>query len=97
MTDSAKDFLYEQLSALGVYFIPSATNFVLIDAGESARFIAEELKGRHRILVRQADGFGFVNHLRVTVGTIADMRRVVNALKDLIGVRSDCNRRAAHG
>jgi histidinol-phosphate aminotransferase len=97
MTDSAKDFLYEQLSALGVYFSPSATNFVLIDAGESARFIAEELKGRHRILVRQADGFGFVNHLRVTVGTIADMRRVVNALKDLIGVRSDCNRRAAHG
>ncbi|MNF11944.1 histidinol-phosphate aminotransferase [compost metagenome] len=65
------------------------TNFVLVDfAGQAAGKDDAEaarlfLKGRG-ILVRQMPAYGLPSCLRVTIGTEAEMREVVRALKDFL-------------
>ncbi|WP_119165248.1 histidinol-phosphate transaminase [Algihabitans albus] len=70
----------EQLARLNIRAEPSEGNFLLVpfaDAPAAAAF----LKTRG-ILVRAMAAYGLPGHLRVTVGTEAEMRAVVAALKD---------------
>ncbi|MEU8925301.1 aminotransferase class I/II-fold pyridoxal phosphate-dependent enzyme [Kitasatospora sp. NPDC048545] len=76
----ARERLYRGLTELGVGYLPSQANFVLIEVpGNSAR-TAERLAEEHRIAVRDLGIFGLDRHLRVTVGTPADVDRFCRAL-----------------
>lgn len=77
--------LTEGLTALGFYVYPSHANFILARVEHPrASYLYEELK-RRRILVRYFDQRRLKDCLRITIGTDAEMDRLLVELKDLCG------------
>ena len=79
----------DKLTALGVTVTPSVGNFVLAhfsDAPErNADAVWEYLKSRG-ILARQMGGYGLPGALRITIGTGEEMKTVVDALSQFLGL-----------
>lgn len=76
-----RDLLTQGLADLGLEVVPSSTNFVLIDFGDSdaARSAFEFLRARG-IIVRPMGGYRLPSCLRVSIGIEAHMQRTVEAL-----------------
>jgi len=74
-----RDFLQRSFDALGLEFVPSCTNFVLVKVGSGkALFQALLRKG---VIVRDMDAYGLPEWIRVTVGTPEQNQRFVCELK----------------
>src|SRR5262245_22158075 len=75
-------FLRRELPALGIEHVPSAANFILVRVGNGARVYDALL--RRGVIVRPMDGYGFPEHVRVTVGTATENERFVAALRAVL-------------
>src|SRR5262249_28596922 len=75
-------FLRRELAALRVEHVPSAANFVLVWVGNGARVYDALL--RRGVIVRPMDGYGFPEHVRVTVGTATENERFIAALRAVL-------------
>jgi len=67
---------------LGLEFVPSYANFILVKTG-SGRQVFGELQ-KKKIIVRPMDGYGLPEWIRITVGTPAQNRAVLKALKEIL-------------
>jgi len=76
-------YLVEGLKRLGLSWVPSAANFVLVRVGPAAKIYQALL--RRGVIVRPMEGYGFPEHLRVTVGLPEENRRFLQALGDVLG------------
>ena len=68
---------------LGLPALPSQGNFVLVGFADAAA-MQDRLRGRG-ILVRQMGGYGLPGHLRITIGTDAEMAEVSEAIAEFLG------------
>ena len=75
--------LYDGFRALGLAFVPSSANFVLVDVGRDSFAVYEDLIV-HGVLVRPGRGYTYYNHLRVTVGLESENSRFLDALKAVL-------------
>jgi histidinol-phosphate aminotransferase len=77
-----KIYLTAELDRLGLFFIPSQTNFILFQIDQDAEELAKKFEHRH-ILVRP---FVFHGHhwIRVSIGIQTEMQAFVSALADFI-------------
>jgi histidinol-phosphate aminotransferase len=66
-------------SALGLEFVPSVANFILLKVGDGAR-VFEALQ-RRGVIVRPLKPYGLPEWLRITVGQRAQNERVLTELK----------------
>jgi histidinol-phosphate aminotransferase len=74
-----------ELDRLGVRFVPSQGNFLLVDvAPRDGREVFMALLARG-VIVRPMGGYGLPSHLRVTVGVPEENRRFLGALAAVIG------------
>ncbi len=73
-------FVTEELTLLGVRYIPSVANFLLMDTGRDCEedFVRLLHEG---VIVRPMKLYGFPTSLRVTVGTHPDNERFLEALR----------------
>ncbi|MBI2881467.1 MAG: histidinol-phosphate transaminase [Candidatus Tectomicrobia bacterium] len=71
--------LYEGLGRLGVEYVPTEANFVLIHLGPQAPRMARDLMARG-IIVRPCASFGWKEHVRVTVGSPGQNEKFLAAL-----------------
>jgi len=72
------------MAKLGVKCFPSAGNFALAYFGEGAKRVVEAL-ARKGILVRdRSSDFNGAGYVRVTLGTMAQMRRLLRELKAIL-------------
>ena len=74
--------LQEGFAALGLDFVPSYTNFVLVRVGDAARVNGELL--RRGVIVRPVAGDGLPEHLRVSIGLPEENARLLDALKAVL-------------
>jgi histidinol-phosphate aminotransferase len=74
-------YLTRELRRLGVPWVPSHANFLLIEAGRGAAVHDRLL--RAGVITRPMEVYGFPRHLRVTIGTPDENRRFVEALEHL--------------
>jgi histidinol-phosphate aminotransferase len=74
-----RDWLTEKLRARGLHVLPSQTNFVLVDFARDAAPIERALFERGAI-VRPMGGYGLPEFLRISVGSRAENRRLLDAL-----------------
>jgi len=72
--------LGEGLQGLGVTFVPSYANFVLVELGGDSRPVADELM-KLGVIVRPMRWMGFPNAIRVTVGTREENEKFLKALE----------------
>src|SRR5437870_345042 len=84
---AGRHFLYDEFKALGIKYVPSRANFILVDVGRSATEIYQKLL-REGVIVRPLTSFGMETALRITIGTPQENRRLVRALGAVLGKRS---------
>jgi histidinol-phosphate aminotransferase len=70
--------LCDGFATLGLTFVPSSANFVMVRVGPGARVYEALL--RQGVIVRPMDFYGFPEHLRVTIGLPAENERFLGAL-----------------
>lgn len=83
---AGKQQLYRAFDELGLQYVPSEANFVLVDCGRDAKQIEYSLL-KQGVIVRV--GFGLPTHLRVTVGTREMNERFISSLREVLALRSD--------
>lgn len=78
-----KKFLYSEFKELGLKYIPSVTNFILIDVGKDTDQLCKRLL-KKGIIVRDMKAWGLDAFIRVTVGTEKENKRFIKELKRII-------------
>ena len=84
MIEAGRHFLYDGFKHLGLRYVPSRANFVLVDVGRNAATIYQGLL-REGVIVRPMTSFGMETTLRVSVGTPEENRRLIKALSTVLG------------
>jgi histidinol-phosphate aminotransferase len=79
------DYLEREFRRLGLGFLPSQANFILVEVGEG-RGVYEDLL-RQGVIVRPMNGYGFPRHVRVSVGLENENRRMIAALERTLAHR----------
>jgi histidinol-phosphate aminotransferase len=81
-TRRGREEIYAAAKKLGLSFVESSTNFILIDTGRDGDEVTEELMKRG-VIVRSAKNYGTPTSIRVTVGTSEQNKRFIGAMEDL--------------
>ena len=76
------EFLQGEFARLGLEFVPSQANFVLVRVGRGQDVFQQLLK--QGVIVRPMAGYRFPEHVRVTVGTLEENKRFIAALEKVI-------------
>jgi len=87
MIEAGRHYLYDEFNALGVKYVPSRANFILVDVGRSASDIYQRLL-KEGVIVRPMTPFGMESALRISVGTPQENRRLIKALRTVLGKSS---------
>lgn len=80
MNREGMEYLTKELTALGFTVIPSQANFLLIDLHKDATELYEKVL-RLGVIVRPMKGFNMPTGIRVTIGTMEENKRFIDALK----------------
>lgn len=80
-----RKYLIENLKSLGLKVYPSQANFIMVDFGEKAEFLYQELLKRG-ILVRPLKAYGFPNALRISIGLPEENKALFENLKNLLNI-----------
>ncbi|OQW98589.1 MAG: histidinol-phosphate transaminase [Elusimicrobia bacterium A5] len=78
-----KKYLYEELKKIGLEYIPSVANFILINVKQDGQIIFEKLL-RKGVIVRAMDEYGLKNFVRVTIGTPTENRKFIREVTKII-------------
>ena len=83
-------WLERELARLGLQPVPSVTNFVLVrfPGGAPSAASTNAHLAAQGILVRDMDAYGLTDCLRITVGTEEEMRELIAAMEEHLGVGS---------
>jgi len=87
MIEAGRHFLYDEFKTLGVQYVPARANFILVDVGRSAADIYQKLL-HEGVIVRPMTPFGMETALRITVGTPEENRKLIKALRRVLGKQS---------
>lgn len=76
------EYLRNEFKKLGLPFVPSHGNFILVRVGKGQEVFKQLLS--QGVIVRPMGGYKFPEHVRVTVGTMDENRKFIEALRRVI-------------
>lgn len=82
--EAGKQYLYRELPRLGLSYVPTQSNFLLIPLGRDDLPICQAL-GERGVIVRPGSTLGVPQHIRVTIGTADQNQRFIEALEKVLG------------
>lgn len=83
LNQAGLDFYELAFRKLGLEFIPSAANFILVKVGDGQKaFLGLQKLG---VITRPMGGYGLPEWLRISVGTGAENQRCLEALQQVLG------------
>lgn len=75
-------FYEEAFREMGLEWIPSQGNFILVKVGQSRKVFSDMLaKG---VIVRAQDGYGLPEWIRISIGTPAENARCIEVLREVL-------------
>lgn len=85
LNKEGKKFLCGVLNKMGLAYVPSQANFVLVDVGRNSREVFRQLINRG-VIIRTGDIFGteYENFIRVTIGTMEENKNFIEALSEIL-------------
>ena len=86
ITDEGRTYLQEELAQMGLTFVPSAGNFVLVEVGDGGAVFRELLQ--RRIIVRALKGYKLPEWIRISIGSMEQKRACIAALKEVLSSRA---------
>ncbi len=82
LTDEGRAYLQEQFAAMGLEYVPSFANFVLVKVGDgNAVFKAMMSEG---VIIRAMAAYKLPEWIRVSVGTMEQNRRCIEVLRRVL-------------
>ncbi|MFO8053525.1 MAG: histidinol-phosphate transaminase [Candidatus Omnitrophota bacterium] len=78
-----KSYFYKNFDKLGVFYLKSATNFILVDFKQNTKKLYEYMLKRG-VIIRELRGWGLKNFFRVTVGLRSQNRKFIKLLDNYI-------------
>ena len=81
--EEGKALLYAAFSRLGLPYVPTQANFILVDTKQPCRDVFTRLL-RQGVIVRTGDIFGYPTMIRVTIGTAAENARFIDTLERVL-------------
>jgi histidinol-phosphate aminotransferase len=78
-----KKYLYRKLDKMGLSYIPSETNFILVDVRRDGREVFERLL-RYGVIVRDMKPYKLDSYIRVTIGTQKENNKFIEAFKKVL-------------
>lgn len=78
-----KEYIYKELSSMGLYFIKGYASFIMVYIGDEYLHIYEELKKRG-ILIKPGNAIGMEKWIRLSIGSSDDNKYFVKNLKEII-------------
>lgn len=72
-------------------FIPSMGNFITVNVSQAGKTSGKEIYQallHEGVIVRPIGGYGLPNHLRISIGTMSENRRFVEALSKVLNLES---------
>ena len=85
MNAEVRDYVCQEVTAMGLRYIPSQTNFVMIGVNRPAKPLIEELKKRKMLVGRLFPSMP--EHVRVSFGTMAEMKSFVKEFKGVMSTQ----------
>jgi histidinol-phosphate aminotransferase len=83
VNEAGKAFLYDAYKKLGLKYVPTYGNFILVDFNKDSQIVFEALQ-KNGIIARTIKEYGFPNALRITIGTEEQNRRLIKTLKNIL-------------
>ena len=83
LTNEGKVYFYSEFERMGLEYVPSETNFVLVKVGNGKK-VFEKLLDRG-VIVRAMDGYSLPEYIRVNVGLPEENRIFISALEEVLG------------
>jgi histidinol-phosphate aminotransferase len=84
ITIEGRDFLQREFGAMGLEYVPSFANFVLVKVGDGKAVFGALMK--RGIIVRDMTSYGLPEWIRVSIGTMEQNERFLAELKKLPGL-----------
>lgn len=81
--NAQRRFLYDCFKRMGLEFVESHTNFILVDISGSAANVSKKLM-KKGVIVRDMSIWGLNNFIRVTIGTGPENKRFIKSLKEIL-------------
>lgn len=83
LVETEKKFLYEKLEKIGLEYIKTATNFMMINVKTDCAKVFEQMicKG---VIIRDMKAWGFDTYIRVSVGTRKENEIFIETLKEVL-------------
>ncbi|MCB1227364.1 MAG: histidinol-phosphate transaminase, partial [Verrucomicrobiales bacterium] len=86
LTDQGRAWLQDQFAAMGLEFVPSYANFVLVKVGDgNAVFKAMMDQG---VIIRAMAAYKLPDWIRISIGTMPENERCIEVLKSVLAARS---------
>ncbi len=82
VTDEGRAFFESEFAALGLRYVPSVANFVLVHVGDGREVFQRIL--RRGVIVRALKGYKLPEWIRVSVGTMDQNRQCIAALREVL-------------
>ncbi len=81
--EEGKKFFYKELKKLGLEYVPTYGNFIMVEFSKEAMEIFN-LAQKRGVILRTIYEYGLSHHLRITIGTPQQNERVIRVLKEII-------------
>jgi len=78
-----KKYLYNALDKLGIDYIPSVTNFILINVKKNGAAVFKKML-KYGVIVRDMQQYGLKNFIRVSIGTKKENEKFIKALTKVL-------------
>ncbi|MBM3255803.1 MAG: histidinol-phosphate transaminase [Candidatus Omnitrophica bacterium] len=78
-----KKYLYSCLDAMGIAYLPSVANFILIDTGKDCFGVFRDML-KYGVIVRDMKQYGLNSFIRVTIGKKKENERFIRVLKKVL-------------
>ncbi|MFA6217082.1 MAG: histidinol-phosphate transaminase [Candidatus Omnitrophota bacterium] len=83
MTLEGKQYLYNALDQMGLRYIPSVANFILIDVAMDGVTLFQKLL-KKGVIIRDMQQYGLRDFIRVSIGSLAENRIFIKRLKEIL-------------
>jgi histidinol-phosphate aminotransferase len=80
--DEGRVYLQEQFAEMQVSFVPAAANFVMVNVGDGCAVFQKLLQ--RKIIVRPLKGYGLPEWVRISIGTMAENKKLIATLRQVI-------------
>ena len=79
-----KNWFEKELNKLGIKTIKTFANFSFIESNKEKALLITKALEKEGILIRQLESYNLPNCLRISIGTLEDMKRIIKIIESLL-------------